>query len=168
MLEPGVLGDDVLYAEPSKPVAGMRREVAGGYARLLGRANPLRERGGDFATNCVLTAIAVDLALAEGAGVQAGAAGLLEVGEAGRSGGATEEEAGVGGGGGGGGVVCGDGQAGRVAMLPADPAMVRLVLTAADGVGGEERPALQPAASQPAPAALESASAAATRSGDAS
>ena len=34
-----------------------------------------------------------------------------------------------------------DGQAGRLAVLPADPVMVRLVLTAADGAAGEERPA---------------------------
>ena len=172
VLEPRVLGDDVVYAGPGGRVAEMHWEVAARYARLLGRVNPLRDSGGEFATNCVLTAIAVDLTLAEGAGFQAGAAGLLEVADveryAGRSLAGMDGYGDVAGavraaGPGARGVVLVrargqehdhaisvvhdegrvvflDGQAGRLAMLPEDPAMVRLVLTAVDDVAGEPRP----------------------------
>ena len=169
VLEPGVLGDGVVYAGAGGRVAGVHLEVAGRYARLLAGVNPLRERGGEFATNCVLTVIAVDLALGEGEGFRAGAAGLAEVADveryAGRSLAVMDGYAGVAGavraaGPGARGIVLVrgrglehdhavsvvhdegrvvflDGQAGRLAVLPADPAMVRLVLTAADGVPGQ-------------------------------
>ena len=168
MLEPGVLGDDVVHAGAGGRVAGVHLEVAGRYARLLGGVNPLRDGGGEFATNCVLTAIAVDLALGEGEGFRAGAAGLAEAADveryAGRPLAVVDGYAGVAGavraaGPGARGIVLVrapglehdhavsvvhdegrvvflDGQAGRLAVLPADPVMVRLVLTAADGPGG--------------------------------
>ena len=57
--------------------------VCGGLAAealgWLGGVNPLRRLGEEFATNCVLTSIAVDMALAEGEGFRAGAAGPLAV-----------------------------------------------------------------------------------------
>ncbi|MEU6440880.1 toxin glutamine deamidase domain-containing protein [Streptomyces sp. NPDC047046] len=45
--------------------AGVGVGLPGRYG-WVGRVNPFREAGGEFATNCVLVAIAVDLSLAEG------------------------------------------------------------------------------------------------------
>nr|WTC14190.1 toxin glutamine deamidase domain-containing protein [Streptomyces anthocyanicus] len=63
------------------PVVSARvlREVPVGYA-WLERVNPYREQGGEFRTNCVLAAVAVDMSLAEGAVFQAPPSGLGEEG----------------------------------------------------------------------------------------
>ena len=79
MLSPGVLGDGVVYAGAGGVVAAGDLAVAEEFLGLLEGVNPLRGLGGEFATNCVLTAFAVDLALREGEGFRAGAAGLLPV-----------------------------------------------------------------------------------------
>jgi Papain fold toxin 1, glutamine deamidase len=170
-VEPGALGRGVVYAGDGGRVARQHRALARRYETWLDKVNPLRGKGGEFATNCVLTAIAVDLALAEGEGFQAGAAGLLEVSDLeGHAGGSLETKedyravvAAVRAAGPGargivsvraegdvhdhvisvvrdarGQVVFLDGQAGRLAVLPAAPAMVRLVLTAGESVPGPD------------------------------
>jgi hypothetical protein len=71
-------------------LTGVTGEVLG----WLGAVNPLRDRGGEFATNCVLASIAVDMALAEGGGFRAGAAELREVADIERYAGRPLEEAG--------------------------------------------------------------------------
>jgi len=83
LLAAGALGPEVVYAGAgdggAQLLAGQVPGWLGQVLGLLRAVNPLRERGGEFATNCVLASIAVDMALAEGEGFQAGAAELREV-----------------------------------------------------------------------------------------
>jgi len=77
LLAAGALGPDVVYAGAGEGGGG--QQLTGEVLEWLRAVNPLRDRGGEFATNCVLASIALDMALAEGEGFQAGAAELREV-----------------------------------------------------------------------------------------